>query len=188
MAVINAVNQTKGTNEYRKLYDHFVNVFGDITDVKPGTVAGYILGCHLAKTNPYGACDALCAGSAPDPDLAECTYSVYWAKKNNNGYELFLINQVPPQEQAVVYVPIDNKADDFLGFNDNNLVSLSPAKNIRLIGYTKDGKYVDILPTWTPLNSVKRVRTRQDNITTTLVIVYGLLILLLFLFIMTRRQ
>jgi len=90
------------SDSYEKLYQAFTEIFGDIKDIKPGTVAAYIIGC--AEKNGAKGCSAICVGSAPAPhtDMNQCDYRVIWAYYDG-GYTL--ISLAPSlSKDALIYV------------------------------------------------------------------------------------
>ena len=101
---------------YDKLYQTFTDVFGDVKDISPGTVAAYIIGCaeKNAPSGPNG-CSAVCVGSAPAPntDTSQCNARAVWAYRDENNYTLISLSPSLSKD-AIIY--IDNK-ETFRGLN-----------------------------------------------------------------------
>src|SRR5207253_6318597 len=83
--IIRDVNVLYPTQFFPMIHGHIREIFGDVSDVRPGTIGAYMVGCLLptSSSQPQG-CSLLCASSIPPPegtpDFKFCEHAVMWAQ------------------------------------------------------------------------------------------------------------
>lgn len=190
------------TEYYKYLYAKVEEKFKDLEKIKPGTVGGYLAGC-LINDNYRGApgCSLTCAGSAPLPnngqDNQTCNKAVIWAEyitenNQNYGFNFDILKQAEsPEELDPVYLYITsqnksfNNAHEFPGFSKSEKETLlnMGIKNIHLMSYTNECKYIDLYGRPIELKDVKmRGKSSNSNLglAIVLILIFVLLIVLFF--------
>lgn len=143
------------------------NVFSDIKDVKPGTVAAFFIGCFNDDKfpGPMG-CSPKCAASLPPsegtPGYANCEDLVLIYTEG-----LFSSLNVKRSSHAYIYIEDNN----FSGFTNENILQLKDAgiENASLVFGNQDGSYREItsaLPIDQLPHKVETSSVQSTNVTT----------------------
>lgn len=159
-------------------------IFYDVKDVKPGTVAAFFTGCFANHGNsqiPMG-CTPTCAGSLAPPESEE-SYS------NCDDLVLIYLNgqfsSLNEKRSSHAYIYIENKSD-FKGFTPQNISQLKDAEITKVsIIYNKEVSNIvplELLP------KESDTQTDQTQVIIAVVVVVVILLLLGVVFYFVNRQ
>lgn len=104
------------TSIYPAYYDLVQSVFGDLPDIKPGTVGSYFAGCAREVQGINSICSPLCAGSMPLPNtngtnnICDKTVIYEGNHRGNSRWDVLLdrTKNAPISNEAVVVVRTNN--------------------------------------------------------------------------------
>jgi hypothetical protein len=125
----NNISRLYGTDGYNLLYKEILNHFPDNTNVIPGSVAGYFIGCKATTNFKYGdECSILHLTGAPffqdNGEQKLCSKTVYLAPYDN-GYSFSELTIGEKENTtAIIYI-----TPPFRGFSHDEINELK-AKNI----------------------------------------------------------
>lgn len=160
------------TPDFKAFHDEVRRVFGNVTDVAPGTVGAYFNGVYIAAQNSSDpGCSILAAGSLPPPKdevmangkpFEQCKFTVMWAIYDGSKYQFINVKEVPNKDNVIIYV--DNpKGTALVGFSDDEKKQLAKygAKNVDLMKYSQNGKVSqELLGGFVPLEQLPS----RDNV------------------------
>lgn len=159
------ISSLYGTDGYTHLYKEIIDYFPISTDVVPGTIGGYFVGCSASNNFKYGSeCALTCLTGAPthqdNGECGKCSKSVYLAPFDN-GYsftQLALGDSDPAT--AIIYI-----TPPFIGFTDNELSELESkgVKNVIISFYNEEAKEYSISNV-TPCGAVPRRNDATQDI------------------------
>lgn len=161
-SLTNFVKILYGTPYFERLHEKIEEIFGNINEIKPGTVSGYILGAILSKKfqKKYSkskdeetwTCSPFALQSLPTVNQRECMYYVITIDidpKNKNKY-LMTLNKSSDEDRAIIFT-----TTVFTGLTNEDKMKL---KNygINHVKVFKIGprEFFDIISEWTPIERV----------------------------------
>jgi hypothetical protein len=162
------------------------DVFSDVTDIKPGTVSAFFIGCFNDDkfTGPMG-CSPKCAASLPPsegtPGYANCDDLVLIYTDR-----LFSSLNVKRSPHAYIYIEDPN----FVGFTQDNISQLSEAgiENASLVFGNHDGSYREITSALSlnelPLQSNDNTKATQEEQSNNAGVVFAVIILLIIVLLL----
>jgi hypothetical protein len=155
------ISSLYGTDGYNLLYKEIVDHFPISSQVIPGTVGGYFLGCAASSNFKYGSeCAITCLTGVPtsQDNCGKCSKSVFLAPFDN-GYTFtqLALGDADP-EVAIIYVN-----PPFIGFNDKELEDLS-SKGVKqvIVSYFDEGTKEYSISNETPCDALPR----RNDVTT----------------------
>jgi hypothetical protein len=164
-SLVNFVKILYGTPYFQMLYQKINEVFGNIQEIKPGTVSGYILGSILSRSfykkissNPSDdtwACSPFSLNALPVLNQPECKYFVITLEPdatNKKGYNM-IMNKSSNEDKAIIFT-----MNNFVGLTNEDKTKL---KNYG-IAYVKVFKigpkdFLDIVSNWTPVDNIQTI-------------------------------
>lgn len=132
--------------EYEVLYGKIRGIFGDLEELRPGTIGAYFGGC-LSRNPTMGSCALTCVDAVPPPDTGFrfCDTLVLWAVWDGRSYQISPINasSIPNdrRRQAYVFLELTDYAQ-FPGFNEaeKTIIARFGVEEIQFVRYTQDGR------------------------------------------------
>lgn len=199
-SIIEALNLLHGSKElYNIMLEDVKNVFSDVNNVKPGTVAAFFIGCS-DNTNFDGAigCNPKCAGSlAPSEDNHDYTACEDLVLVYNEG----LFSSLNDKSSTHVYIYIEQ--DSFSGFTEENINQLKEAgvESATLVFGNKDNSYTEVTkrllieelpnknnqPKLSPEETINNTLTNNVNGGAVFIVIIIIIILLLILILFRRN-
>jgi hypothetical protein len=158
--VTNLVKTYENTPHYPSIYKKFAEVFGDIDNVKPGTVGAYVVGCLLANKLGQERCSPICANSAPLPNSQPCDHNVVWGYYDGSRYNFIPINtsKCTDNNGKVLMFINSTSPSGFPGFSDeekSELIRMGYVM-VKILGYSQDNaESIGIVSDWTTIDKVK---------------------------------
>jgi hypothetical protein len=170
--MVSYVRLLYGTNYYEHLYDKVRKHFGDLKEVKPGTVGGYFGGCLVPTAfEEQPGCSAVCAGAVPRPKDEEgwsfCDKAVVFAERDGNrGYKFNVLKEPEsPEELDPCYVFVEHTdLHDFEGFSLKEKKELEElgVNQMYLIGCNENGtEYVNLYGDICNLSDIKNRKKKH---------------------------
>lgn len=180
---------------YELILTDIRQVFGDIPEMKPGTVASFFLGCFNDDkfSGPLG-CSPKCVGSLPPtegtPGYIDCDDLVLLYNEGN-------LNSLNEKSSKHAYIHVDH---NFNGFSQNNIKHLKDAgiEHVSIVYGNQNGTYREItgsqLVDQLPLvnNEVNKQETPIENNGTAtgagvVVVIIIIIIILILLYLFARN-
>lgn len=132
--------------EYEVLYSRIRTIFGDLTELRPGTIGAYFGGC-LNRNPTMGSCALTCVDAAPssDADFRFCDTLVLWAVWDGRSYQISPINAgtIPNDRRRQAYIFLE-VADygQFPGFTEAEKATIRRfgVEEVQFVRYTQDGR------------------------------------------------
>jgi hypothetical protein len=153
------ISSLYGSDGYNLLYKEIVEQFPISTQVIPGTVGGYFLGCAASTNFKYGSeCAITCLTGVPTSQdtCGQCSKSVFLAPFDN-GYSFtqLALGDAEP-EVAIIYVN-----PPFIGFSEKEMQDLT-SKGIKqvIISYFDEETKEYSISNETPCDALPR---RNDS-------------------------
>ncbi len=164
--LINYVHLLYPTPEYATFHRWVVERYGDLREVVPSSVGGYLIGCTIPTSFSESApgCAVICASSMPrprdDPTFSHCQNTVLKGTFNGQGYRFTLLKKAESQsnhERAYLYIDFTD-ANTYPGFGEaekRDLIAIG-VKEIKLFGTYPDGRnYVELTEDLVPISNLK---------------------------------
>lgn len=103
------ISQYYGTDGYDMLYKEIVAKSSLNEKAKPGTIAGYLVGCLASPNEPIeSGCSIECLTGAPTfsdtQDITKCDKNVVLAVQDENKYNFIVLMKNENTDQAILYV------------------------------------------------------------------------------------
>ena len=182
--MVTYVRLLHGTNYYEHLYKQVKKYFGELSNVKPGTVGGYFGGClSINNFKDTVSCSASCGSTIPTPNENEewsfCDKAVFFAEYNpeQDEYEFTVLKESKGENDLdSCYVFVEHTdLHDFKGFTRKEKEQLKHMgiHDFHLIGCNTDGtKYINLYGDVCSLKNVKNRKkyTKSNNTNNTLII------------------
>lgn len=150
---------------YNTLYNLVQQKFGDITEIEPGTVAAYFVGCFLAVRsanlpNIPNSCLPSCKDSIiPKSEILNskwfpCDQTSILATFINGKFNFITYNEVPGSPKALLFINYPS-LQQFPGFTtaEKKQLTTMGIQEVKIIG-TNGGKYTQ-LTDYVPVSSLK---------------------------------
>jgi hypothetical protein len=161
-SLVNFVKILYGTPYFQKLYQKITEVFGNIQEIKPGTVSGYILGSILSRSfykkyspnsnDDTWVCSPFSLNALPTLNQPECRYFVITLEPDitgRKGYNL-VMNKSSNEDKAIIFT-----MSNFSGLTSEDKTKL---KNygITHVKVFKIGPkdFFDIIGNWTHIDTI----------------------------------
>jgi hypothetical protein len=140
------------TEQYHELYRLIREHFGDLDEMKPGTVGAHFGGCLNNPSND--SCSLFCSGAVPPPgkNYKSCDHLVIWGIWDGKGYEFTATNSAVISDCSKAYLYVES----FTGLSESEKVALSKmgVQSVKIICYTDNTNVTgDFIP-------LSQVRTR----------------------------
>ena len=192
--MVSYVGLLHGTSFYNHLYDRVKKYFGNVRNVKAGTVGAYFAGCMVTNfsdesMNP--GCSINCVGSMPLPKDQEgwsfCDKAVIMAEKGGVGYNFSVIKPANSEEEMdPAYLFVESKSlHDFSGFSkdEKDQIRAYGCKSVKLVGYGTDMSYSDLYKEPKKIHEIKHRQNRRskNDSNTGLVIGVSIFVIILLL-------
>lgn len=168
-AISNNISSLIGTDGYNLLFKEIQARFSHNDTVKPGTVAGYFMGCFVPSNFKYGKnCSLACLTGAPQfydtTDQETCKKNVYIAPFDDEYQLTKLVSGTEDPNTAIVYIQ-----PPFQGFSKDEVQKLKSegVENIIFSYYDKNDYYTSEPLSFEKLNirsgTAKRIANGKTN-------------------------
>ena len=127
---VGTVSLLHDTDEYQLFHHEVMELFGDIRDPDPGTVAAYCVGCR-----DYSSCSLQCIESLPDPQRPTnlCNYNVAILETNGGVPRLKMVNRRGSTEDCIVYSSSTEITDE-----EKRVLEKNGIRNIHIVRDKED--------------------------------------------------
>lgn len=165
----------RNNEAYSELHKIAKKYFSDVTEVYPGTVSAYFIGCEMLKKdkNNEGSCNILCAKDymrSQDQAWSFCDTTVVHAlySEGDDHYGFIPINIVENGSKLIICIK-DKTYTEFSGFSEDEKDFLKNKYNadiLNMVSYDSKGGYIDLIGGAVRLSDIKTRKLGEREKTT----------------------
>ena len=161
--LVTYVNLLHGTKHYTLLLNTLNTYFGNMENVQPFTIGGYVGGCTIQTNLDDDSCSPLCSGSVKY-DNSICDHPVITAKYNGKSFT-FTSDDQTGSKIANIYVEYTSLRS-FPGFdiNDKNWLKQKGFHKVFIYGTKNYRKYNNLYPNNGEPITIEEIKPRVGKV------------------------